>query len=74
MRPDQAVAPEWENAVEPVLGTMVPVDQDTLVRRWYVHQNRLDSRGTVRPERIETEAFARARTESSRGPAPSRPA
>ncbi|MER8193508.1 hypothetical protein ABTY00_06010 [Streptomyces microflavus] len=55
------------------------MDRDTLVRRWYVHQIRLDSEGTVRPERIETEAFARptdtcARAESSRGPAPSRPA
>ncbi|MFJ3439433.1 hypothetical protein ACIPMU_38695 [Streptomyces cyaneofuscatus] len=73
------MAPEWENAVEPALGTMVPVDRDTLVRRRYVHQIRLDSEGTVHPERIETEAFARptdtcARAESSRGPAPSRPA
>ncbi|MFJ5657319.1 hypothetical protein ACIQD5_28745 [Streptomyces microflavus] len=49
----------WDNAVEPALGTMVPADRDTLVRRWYVHQIRLDSEGTVRPERIETEAFAR---------------
>ncbi|MER0428746.1 hypothetical protein [Streptomyces microflavus] len=38
---------------------MVPADRDTLVRRWYVRQIRLDSEGTVRPERIETEAFAR---------------
>ncbi|WP_237725568.1 zinc finger domain-containing protein [Streptomyces sp. W007] len=56
---DQAVAPVWDNAVEPVLGTMVPVDRDTLVRRWYVHRIRLDSEGTVRRVRIGTEAFAR---------------
>ncbi|MFJ2153322.1 hypothetical protein ACIOHB_31755 [Streptomyces microflavus] len=72
------MAPAWENAVEPVLGTMGPEDRDTPVRRWYVHQIRLDSEGTVRPERSETEAFARptdtcARAESRR-PASSRPA
>ncbi|WP_187281720.1 hypothetical protein [Streptomyces sp. gb1(2016)] len=56
---DQAVAPVWDDAVEPVLGTMVPVDRDTLVRRWYVHRIRLDSEGTARQVRIGTEAFAR---------------
>ncbi|QYA98270.1 hypothetical protein KZO11_34090 [Streptomyces anulatus] len=56
---DQAVAPVWDDAVEPVLGTMVPVDRDTLVRRWYVHRIRLDSEGTARRVRIGTEAFAR---------------
>lgn len=64
--------------MEPVLGIMVLADRNRLVHRWYVHQIRLDSEGTVRPERIETEPFARptdtcARAESSRGPAPSRP-
>ncbi|WP_334663523.1 hypothetical protein [Streptomyces cyaneofuscatus] len=67
MHPDQAVAPKWENAMEPALGTMVPVDRDTLVRRWFVHQIRLDSEGTVSPERIETEP-------SPGPPTPSRPA
>ncbi|WP_371626371.1 hypothetical protein OG245_29340 [Streptomyces sp. NBC_01116] len=56
---DQAVVPVWDDAVEPVLGTMVPVDRDTLVRRWYVHRIRLDSEGTARRVRIGTEAFAR---------------
>ncbi|MFY0510956.1 hypothetical protein ACOMD4_11235 [Streptomyces anulatus] len=57
---DQAVASVWDDyAVEPVLGTMVPVDRDTLVRRWYVHRIRLDSEGTARRVRIGTEAFAR---------------
>ncbi|MFB7483630.1 hypothetical protein [Streptomyces anulatus] len=55
----QAVVPVWDDAVEPVLGTMVPVDRDTLVRRWYVHRIRLDSEGTARRVRIGTEAFAR---------------
>ncbi|MCX5434754.1 hypothetical protein OHU11_42000 (plasmid) [Streptomyces sp. NBC_00257] len=55
---DQAVAPVWDD-VEPVLGTMVPVDRDTLVRRWYVHRIRLDSVGTARHVQIGTEAFAR---------------
>ncbi|MFJ7416788.1 hypothetical protein ACIQWZ_39260 [Streptomyces sp. NPDC098077] len=73
MHLDQAVAP-----VEPVLGTMASADRDTLVRHRHVHQIPLDSEGTVRPERIETEVFARptntcARAESSRGAAPSRP-
>ncbi len=53
--------------MEPALGTMVPVDRDTLVRRWFVHQIRLDSEGTVSPERIETEP-------SPGPPTPSRPA
>ncbi|WP_405196337.1 hypothetical protein [Streptomyces anulatus] len=56
---DHTVAPVWDNAVEPVLGTTVPVDRDTLVRRWYVHRIRLDSEGTARHVRIGTEAFAR---------------
>ncbi|MFD5343058.1 hypothetical protein ACFWJY_04635 [Streptomyces anulatus] len=55
----QAVVPVWDDAVEPVLGTMVPVDRVTLVRRWYVHRIRLDSEGTARRVRIGTEAFAR---------------
>ncbi|MFE4256278.1 hypothetical protein ACFRU3_44035 [Streptomyces sp. NPDC056910] len=56
---DQAVAPVWDNGMEPVLGTMVPVDRDTLIRRWYVHRIRLESEGTARRVRIGTEAFAR---------------
>ncbi|MFD4880249.1 hypothetical protein ACFWOB_43765 [Streptomyces sp. NPDC058420] len=56
---DPAVAPVWDDGVEPVLGTMVPVDRDTLIRRWYVHRIRLDSMGTARHVRIGTEAFAR---------------
>lgn len=56
---DQSVAPVWDDGVEPVLGTMVPVDRDTLIRRWYVHRIRLDSVGTARHVQIGTEAFAR---------------
>ncbi|WP_125491251.1 hypothetical protein [Streptomyces sp. WAC 04229] len=56
---DQAVTPVWDDDVEPVLGTMVPVDRDTLIRRWYVHRIRLDSVGTARHVQIGTEAFAR---------------
>ncbi|MET9986197.1 zinc finger domain-containing protein [Streptomyces rochei] len=56
---DQAVAPVWDDGVEPVLGTMVPVDRDILIRRWYVHRIRLDSVGTARHVQIGTEAFAR---------------
>ncbi|MEV6726641.1 hypothetical protein AB0M94_37615 [Streptomyces xanthochromogenes] len=56
---NQAVAPVWDDRVEPVLGTMVPVDRDTLIRRWYVHRIRLDSVGTARHVQIGTEAFAR---------------
>ncbi|MFF8917285.1 hypothetical protein ACF08M_29235 [Streptomyces sp. NPDC015032] len=57
---DQAVEPRWdEDGLEPVLGVSVPVDRDTLVRRWYVHRIRLDSDGTARRVRIGTEAFAR---------------
>ncbi|MGW5866518.1 zinc finger domain-containing protein [Streptomyces sp. NPDC055239] len=56
---DCAVAPVWDDDVEPVLGTMVPVDHDTLIRRWYVHRIRLDSVGTARHVEIGTEAFAR---------------
>ncbi|MGW8668791.1 zinc finger domain-containing protein [Streptomyces niveus] len=56
---DQGVAPEWDSPDEPVLGMSVPVDQDTLIKRWYVHRIRLDSEGTSRRVRIGTEAFAR---------------
>lgn len=35
--------------MEPVLGVSVPVDRDTLIRRWYVHRVRLDNEGTARP-------------------------
>ncbi|WP_372411980.1 hypothetical protein [Streptomyces luteireticuli] len=57
---DQAVPPVWDQEdVEPVLGMSVPVDQDTVIRRWYVHRIRLDSEGTTRQVRIGTEAFAR---------------
>ncbi|MFC8273811.1 hypothetical protein ACFUJR_15060 [Streptomyces sp. NPDC057271] len=57
---DQAVEPVWdEDGTEPVLGMSVPVDRDTLIRRWYVHRIRLDSEGTARRVQIGTEAFAR---------------
>ncbi|GAA0908439.1 hypothetical protein GCM10009574_101200 [Streptomyces asiaticus] len=56
---DQAVAPVWDEGSEPVPGMSVPVDRDTLIRRWYVHRIRLDSEGTARRVRIGTEAFAR---------------
>ena len=57
---DQATAPAWDREdVEPVLGMSVPVDRDTLIRRWYVHRIRLDSEGTTRRVRIGTEAFSR---------------
>ncbi|WP_330301622.1 MULTISPECIES: hypothetical protein [unclassified Streptomyces] len=57
---DQAVEPVWdEDGQEPVLGVSVPVDRDTLIRRWYVHRVRLDSEGTARRVRIGPEAFAR---------------
>jgi len=57
---DDAVAPVWDDeTMEPVLGMSVPVDDGTLVRRWYVHRIRLESRGTARDLRIGTEAFAR---------------
>ncbi|MEU9971257.1 hypothetical protein [Streptomyces malaysiensis] len=56
---DQAVAPVWDEGSEPVLGVSVPVDRDTLIRRWYIHRIRLDSEGTARRVRIDTEAFAR---------------
>ncbi|WP_435215439.1 hypothetical protein [Streptomyces sp. bgisy034] len=59
---DQTVAPAWDNGMEPVLGTMVQADRDTLIRRRYVHRIRLDSEGTARRVCIGTEAFAR-RTE-----------
>ncbi|MFE5709631.1 hypothetical protein ACFQ7J_02205 [Streptomyces sp. NPDC056501] len=56
---DEAVAPVWDKDMEPVLGTMVPVDRDILIRRWYVHRIRLDSEGTVGRVRIGSEAFGR---------------
>ncbi|MEV6532798.1 hypothetical protein AB0M86_24955 [Streptomyces sp. NPDC051639] len=56
---DQTVAPVWDSEHEPVLGTSVPVDRDTLIERWYVHRIRLHSEGTARQVRIGTEAFAR---------------
>ncbi|MFF3137711.1 zinc finger domain-containing protein [Streptomyces mirabilis] len=56
---DGAVAPVWDEGSEPVLGTSVPVDRDTLIDRWYVHRIRLDSEGTARRVKIGTEAFAR---------------
>ncbi|WP_159400370.1 hypothetical protein [Streptomyces sp. XY431] len=57
---DSAVAPAWdEDRLEPVLGTAVPVDVDTLVRRRYIHRVRLDSAGTSREVRIGTQAPAR---------------
>ncbi|MFD4860673.1 hypothetical protein [Streptomyces atratus] len=56
---DHAVTPEWDTGIEPVLALAVPVDRDTLIRRWYVHRIRLDSDGTMRRVRIGTEAFAR---------------
>ncbi|MFJ7069732.1 hypothetical protein [Streptomyces sp. NPDC101115] len=56
---DREVAPDWDAEHEPVLGMSVPVDSDTLIRRWYVHRIRLDSEGTARRVRIGTEAFAR---------------
>ncbi|MFE4692137.1 hypothetical protein ACFRH6_19035 [Streptomyces sp. NPDC056749] len=56
---DQEVAPVWDAGHEPVLGESVPVGQDTLIDRWYVHRIRLDSKGTARRVRIGTEAFAR---------------
>ncbi|MFB6654150.1 hypothetical protein ACFCZ4_32355 [Streptomyces microflavus] len=44
------------------------MDRDTsLVRRWYVHQIRLDSEGTVRPKRIGTKALARSTNTCARG-------
>ncbi|MFI1769762.1 hypothetical protein ACH41H_48400 [Streptomyces sp. NPDC020800] len=46
---DPGIAPVWSDAsVEPVLGMSVPVDDDTLVRRWYVHRVRFDSAGVSR--------------------------
>ncbi|MGW1734260.1 hypothetical protein [Streptomyces sp. NPDC001999] len=57
---DRAVEPRWdEDGLEPVLGVSVPVDQETLIRRWYVHRIRLNSEGTARRVSIGTEAFAR---------------
>ncbi|MGW8485454.1 zinc finger domain-containing protein [Streptomyces sp. NPDC055886] len=56
---DRSVAPQWDGEHEPVLGVSVPVDPDTLIKRWYVNRIRLDSEGTSRRVRIGTEAFAR---------------
>ncbi|WP_258320921.1 hypothetical protein [Streptomyces sp. S1D4-14] len=57
---DQAVPPAWDmEGHEPVLGVSVPVDPDTLIRRWYVHRIGLHSEGTTRRIRIGTEAFSR---------------
>ncbi|MFF2374950.1 hypothetical protein ACFVUW_11265 [Streptomyces xiamenensis] len=57
---DDAVPPAWDDTTtEPVLGMSVPVDDDTLVRRWYVHRIRFDSVGTARQVQIGTQAFAR---------------
>lgn len=56
---DRSVAPQWDEEHEPVLGVSVPVDPDTLIRRWYVNRIRLDSVGTSRSVWIGTEAFAR---------------
>ncbi|WP_325751510.1 hypothetical protein [Streptomyces sp.] len=57
---DQSLDPVWDDdGIEPVLGMSVPVDRDTLIRRWYVHRIRLDSEGTARRVQIGTEAFAR---------------
>lgn len=55
----QAVAPVWDDGLEPVLGMGVPVDRDTLIRHWYVHRIRLDSEGASRQVQIGAEAFAR---------------
>ncbi|MFF4694304.1 hypothetical protein [Streptomyces chattanoogensis] len=57
---DATVPPAWDNdAVDVVVGMSVPVDTDTLVRRWYVHRVRFENAGTAREIRIGTEAFAR---------------
>ncbi|MGW9191269.1 hypothetical protein [Streptomyces rubiginosohelvolus] len=56
---DRSVAPQWDSEHEPVLGVSLPVDPDTLIKRWYVNRIRLDSEGTSRRVRIGTEAFAR---------------
>ncbi|GGU99283.1 hypothetical protein ACIG0C_30100 [Kitasatospora aureofaciens] len=57
---DSEVPPVWDDeAVEPVLGVSVPVDDETLVHRWYVHRVGFDTVGTARRVRIGTQAFAR---------------
>ncbi|MEU9485878.1 hypothetical protein AB0D83_19820 [Streptomyces decoyicus] len=57
---DQTMEPVWDDdGIEPVLGASVPIERDTLIRRWYVHRIRLDSEGTARRISIGTEAFAR---------------
>lgn len=56
---DAAVAPVWDDeSVEPVLGVSVPVDDETLARRGFVHRVGFDSVGTTRHVRIGTQAFA----------------
>ncbi|MFE7530324.1 hypothetical protein ACFU7Y_32105 [Kitasatospora sp. NPDC057542] len=56
---DAAVAPVWDDeTLEPVLGVSVPVDDETLVRRRFVHRVGFDSVGTTRQVRIGTQAFA----------------
>ncbi|WP_035838628.1 hypothetical protein [Kitasatospora azatica] len=53
------MAPVWDDdTVEPVLGVSVPVDDETLVRRRFVHRVGFDSVGTTRHVRIGTQAFA----------------
>jgi hypothetical protein len=53
---DHVVLPAWDTGLEPVLAQTVPVDRDTLIRR-YVHRVRLDSDGTVRRVRIGNRGF-----------------
>ncbi|GAA0325457.1 hypothetical protein GCM10010302_75720 [Streptomyces polychromogenes] len=42
---DREAEPDWDAEHEPVLGVSVPVDSDTLIRRWYVHRGRRTRRG-----------------------------
>lgn len=56
---DTAVEPDWTTGAEPILGASVPVDRDTLIRRWYVHRIAFDNDASSRRVRIGTEAFAR---------------
>ncbi|MEU6973813.1 hypothetical protein AB0A71_40025 [Kitasatospora aureofaciens] len=56
---DAAVTPVWDDeSVEPVLGVSVPVDDETLAHRGFVHRVGFDSVGTTRQVRIGTQAFA----------------
>jgi hypothetical protein len=51
---DPAITPVWsDEAVEPVLGMSVPVDDDILIRRLRVHRVRFDSRGAGAADRSE---------------------